>query len=223
MQPAASTADRPALRCPYTGSNRVKLKFIVSFNPPQAVLAARQSLRRRLLAEREVFVASPEGAAASDALAAHLRSLLSELAPDCLGVYWPVRSEFNAAALGVDNDPTQPWSLALPFAHRNPREMHYREWDGSQPCNQDECGIHCATGKPVIPDVVLVPCVGFTDAGFRLGYGGGYFDRYLAQHPQVTTVGVAWSLGRLDAEVFQPEAHDQSLMVVVTEKGVVGG
>jgi 5-formyltetrahydrofolate cyclo-ligase len=195
----------------------------VSFNPPQALLAARQSLRQRLLAEREVFVASPSGAATSDALAKHLRTLLSELAPDCLGVYWPVRSEFNAASLGVDNDPTQPWSLALPFAHRHPREMHYREWDGTEPGHQDECGIRCSIGPPVIPDVILVPCVGFTDEGFRLGYGGGYFDRYLAQHPQVTTVGVAWSVGRLSAEEFQPEGHDQPLMVVVTDEGVVGG
>ena len=68
------------------------------------------------------------------------------------------------------------------------------------------------------PDVVLVPCVGFTAQGWRLGYGGGYFDRYLAAHPGVTAIGVAWQVGLLSAEQLQAQAHDQALMAVVTEK-----
>mgnify|MGYP003693774087 CR=1 FL=1 len=69
--------------------------------------------------------------------------------------------------------------------------MHYRLWDGQAPRSVDECGIPSSDGAPVAPDVVLVPCVGFTASGFRLGYGGGYFDRWLAAHPQVCAVGVA--------------------------------
>jgi 5-formyltetrahydrofolate cyclo-ligase len=69
---------------------------------------------------------------------------------------------------------------------------------------------------------VLVPCVGFTAAGYRLGYGGGYFDRWLALHSHVTTVGVAWASAQLDDATFVPEAHDLPLALVVTERGVVG-
>src|SRR6476620_11804959 len=57
-----------------------------------ADLAARGSLRRRLLAEREAFAASPGAAAANAALAGHLRAALAPLEPACLGVYWPLRS-----------------------------------------------------------------------------------------------------------------------------------
>lgn len=99
--------------------------------------------------------------------------------------------------------------------------MEYRAWDGVAPTTCDEAGIPSPSGAVTLPDVVLVPCVGFTDEGFRLGYGGGYFDRWLAAHPQVTAVGLAWSQARLDAAQFQPEAHDIALTVIVTDRGVV--
>ena len=71
-----------------------------------------------------------------------------------------------------------------------------------------------------MPDVVLVPCVGFTGAGYRLGYGGGYFDRWLAAHPHVVAVGVAWSVAELDPATFAAQPHDLPLAFVVTERGV---
>jgi len=213
---------RVAVARPYTDLSRLKVAFIVSINSSHTALLSRQSLRQRLLAEREIFAASPEAALAAAALATRLRAVLTDLAPECLGVYWPVRSEFNAASFGCVDGVSPPWSLALPFAHRAPREMHYRLWDGQAPALRDECGVFTARGAPVVPDVVLAPCVGYTDEGFRLGYGGGYFDRYLALHPQVTAIGVAWSAGRLAPAEFAPLPHDQPLVLVVTEHGVVG-
>jgi 5-formyltetrahydrofolate cyclo-ligase len=73
----------------------------------------------------------------------------------------------------------------------------------------------------MVPDVVLVPCVGYTRSGFRLGYGGGYFDRWLADHPQVTAIGVAWSLGEIADDAFAAQAYDLPLRVVLTEHGAV--
>ena len=99
--------------------------------------------------------------------------------------------------------------------------MHYRAWDLGEPTVRDECHIASASGPRVVPDVVLVPCVGFTRAGHRLGYGGGYFDRWLASHPGVTAVGVAWSVGRVDRAVFDPQPHDVTLALVITEQGIV--
>jgi 5-formyltetrahydrofolate cyclo-ligase len=136
-------------------------------------------------------------------------------------VYWPMRSEFNAPALLAGDSFLATFPLALPFARKQPVEMHYRRWDGALPTLLDECGIFTSEGAPAVPDVVLVPCLGFTRGGFRLGYGGGYFDRWLAQHPDVTSVGVAWSVGELDAQSFEPQAHDQALTLIVTEQGVL--
>lgn len=142
---------------------------------------------------------------------------LEQLEPSCLGVYWPLVGEFNPRDAAHQAKALWGCRLALPFAVKSPRDMHYRAWDGSAPTQVDECGIVTTAGEPVVPDVVLVPCLGFTSEGFRLGYGGGYFDRYLAVHPEVTAVGLGWELGRLTTEVLQPQAHDQPLVGVITE------
>jgi 5-formyltetrahydrofolate cyclo-ligase len=187
----------------------------------EAAQEARKALRQTLLARRDEFVGGPQGAAADGALAKGLSSILIDLEPELLGVYWPMRSEFNAPALFAADTLLATCPLALPFARKKPVEMHYRRWTGAKPTLLDECGILTSEGAPVVPDVVLVPCLGFTRGGFRVGYGGGYFDRWLALHPDVTSVGVAWSVGELDATAFEPKAHDQALTLIVTEQGAV--
>ena len=187
----------------------------------EAALEARKALRQTLLARRDEFFGGPQATAANGALASALSSILIDLEPELLGVYWPIRSEFNAPALLAADTLLATLPLALPFARKQPVEMHYRRWNGAVPTLRDECDIFTSGGAPAVPDVVLVPCLGFTRGGFRLGYGGGYFDRWLAQHPDVTSVGVAWSLGELDATSFEPRAHDQALTLIVTEQGAV--
>ncbi len=178
-------------------------------------------LRNRLRSERSAFAAGPEFPVAAEALARHLRSALAELAPVRLGLYWPFGGEFNAAAAVAADPLLAKVPLALPYARRSPREMEFRAWDGAAPTLRDECGIGTAGGAPVLPDVVVVPCVGFTPAGHRLGHGGGYYDRWLALHPQVAAVGVAWSFAEVDLETFDARRHDIALAFVITEHGVV--
>jgi 5-formyltetrahydrofolate cyclo-ligase len=189
--------------------------------PPPAALD-RTVLRTRLRAAREAFVAGPQAEAAAAALSGHLVTVLAQLEPRCLGLYWPIRSEFNAvAACALDPGlKALPW--ALPYTHRPERRMDYRAWDGERPTLRDECGLPTAAGAPAEPDVVLLPCVGYTDTGHRLGYGAGYFDRWLAAHPGVTAVGVAWSVGHIPPGEFIPEDHDLPMVAVVTDRGIIG-
>ena len=181
----------------------------------------RQALRQSLLAQRETFVVGQGFEAAGASLAGHLARVLSELEPESLGLYWPHRSEFNAVAAIVDAPLFAKLPVALPFARREPVDMHYRSWNRQLPTMLDECGIATSNGAPVTPDVVLVPCVGFTPSHYRLGYGGGYFDRWLAQHPGTVTVGVSWAVGAIDDDRFDPAPHDLPLTLIVTESGVV--
>jgi 5-formyltetrahydrofolate cyclo-ligase len=189
-------------------------------NPPPP--GSRAHWRQALLARRDAFAHHPDFSSAQSALVACLQPLLVQLAPQCLGLYWPIRGEFNAASLW---EPAQtgpePFPCALPFAQRDPVQMHYRHWDGRPPAARDACGIPCSDGAPVVPDVVLVPCVGFTRGGHRLGFGAGYYDRWLAAHPHVTAIGVAWSFSELPPDAWTAEPHDQPLMLIVTEHGVV--
>jgi 5-formyltetrahydrofolate cyclo-ligase len=182
--------------------------------------AARRALRERLLAERERFLATPAAVVAAEALAAALRRVVAELEPECLGLYCAFRSEFNAAAALAADSRFKELPLALPYARRTPKSMEFRRWDGAAPVLTDECGIGSSDGAVVVPDVLLVPCVGFTDAGHRLGYGGGYYDRWLAAHRDATAVGVAWAFSRIDPATFAPQAHDIPLTLVVTERDV---
>jgi 5,10-methenyltetrahydrofolate synthetase len=75
-----------------------------------------------------------------------------------------------------------------------------------------------ASGQVVTPDLLVIPCVGFDAQGYRLGYGGGYYDRTLAAWPAATrpvTVGVAYEACRTDT--LQREAHDIPLDLIITD------
>jgi 5,10-methenyltetrahydrofolate synthetase len=191
--------------------------------PSPEATAGRRALRSRLLADRDAFVASAAFAQGHAGLALHLCAALASLEPRCLGLYWAIRSEFNAVAALAADGRWDKVDRALPFARRSPRVLEFRRWDGSPPSAVDECGIATGSGPAVEPDVVVVPCVGFTGDGYRLGYGGGYYDRWLAGRRHVVAVGVAWSLARLDEPAFAAQPHDVPLALVVTEEGVVVG
>jgi len=185
-----------------------------------AAKSERALLRADLIGRRNAFVASPAHGAAALALSLALRDVLRSLAPECLGLYSPFPSEFNAGAAVAADESLHEIALALPYARRSPPAMEFRRWDGAAPRLVDECGIGSTDGPVAVPDVVVVPCVGFTEAGHRLGYGGGYYDRWLAAHPHVVAVGVSWSFAGIDLATFAAEPYDIALAFVVTELGV---
>lgn len=184
---------------------------------PDTSSTDRTALRQEQLSTRKAWSTSPEAASAQLALETRLKTVLSQLEPMCLGIYWPMKGEFNPRDLALALAQETGLQLALPFARKQPIEMHYRLWQGQAPDAVDECRIPSTQGKPVVPDVILVPCLAFTPAGYRLGYGGGYFDRFMAQHPGVTAIGVAWQHNQLSDTQLRAQPHDQPLLAVVTE------
>lgn len=72
----------------------------------------------------------------------------------------------------------------------------------------------------VDPDVLFMPLVAFTERGARLGQGGGFYDRYLAAHPGVTAIGMAWDIQRVDELPIEP--HDMPLTAIVTPTRIYG-
>ena len=75
-----------------------------------------------------------------------------------------------------------------------------------------------ADGRVVTPTVLLVPLLGFDEAGYRLGYGGGYYDRTLAaMTPRPLTIGVGYEVGRL--KTIRPQPHDIPMDAIATETG----
>jgi len=75
----------------------------------------------------------------------------------------------------------------------------------------------------VTPNVLFVPLVGFTQAGDRLGQGGGYYDRWLAQHPATKAVGLAWDVQLIEAAADPfAEPHDKQLDCIITPTRIYG-
>lgn len=181
---------------------------------------ARRELRRVLLAEREALsgVARQK---ADHALRAVLfdtvNALLgARLATSVIGGFWPVRGEPDLRELFAL------WpQVALPVVVAREAPLGFRRWTPGASMHPGEFGIPVPVrGESVAPDVLIVPCLGFfcDFAGriYRLGYGGGLYDRTLAGTP-CPTIGVAYDSARLQGQ--EPRAHDVALDQLVTPSG----
>ncbi|WJF90496.1 5-formyltetrahydrofolate cyclo-ligase [Paraburkholderia bonniea] len=176
-------------------------------------------LRQALLKARQQSATDP---LCNAALNRHVLDALKRFTPSCVGAYWPLSGEFNlrgALAIWLALDPERRIGLPVIEAHRAPLKFH--RWTPDMVMRPGYHDIPEPTsGQPVIPDLLFVPCVGFDTAGYRLGYGGGFYDRTLAAWPGDTrplTIGLAYESGRLTQLPRQP--HDIPLDSVLTETG----
>ena len=186
---------------------------------PDGTAERRRALRSARIAARQAL-APAERSAATARIEAALDGLLAELAPRCLGFCWPWQGEVDLLpwmARWLAADPAR--QAALPVVVEAAAAMGFRRWTPDTPMTADRHGIPVpATDAPVQPDVLLVPLNVFDGAGFRLGYGGGYFDRTLAAlRPAPTGIGVAFELAR--ADTVWPQPHDLPIDWIVTEAG----
>jgi 5-formyltetrahydrofolate cyclo-ligase len=115
--------------------------------------------------------------------------------------------------------------LALPrFAGRS-ADMEFARW--TDPVGESDLEVGPfgllqpdAEAEVLAPQVLLVPLLGFTASGARIGQGGGHYDRWLAAHPGTIAIGMAWDSQLLPALPIEP--HDQSLAAVVTPTRLYG-
>lgn len=77
-----------------------------------------------------------------------------------------------------------------------------------------------ADAQEIVPDVLIVPLLGFTASGQRLGQGGGHYDRWLAKHPDTIAIGLAWDVQLVDSLPLAD--HDQPLAAIVTPTRIYG-
>ncbi|MBI0327060.1 5-formyltetrahydrofolate cyclo-ligase [Burkholderia plantarii] len=159
-------------------------------------------------------------AAANAALARRVLDLLGKHPLLTVGFYWPLPGEFDARptiAEWLGDDARR--RAALPVIAQPYTPLSFRTWTPDAPMRTGHHRIpEPAGGEPVVPDLLLIPCVGFDRQGFRLGYGGGYYDRTLAAWPNdalPVTIGVAYEALALDA--LPRESHDRPLDWIVTE------
>ena len=144
-----------------------------------------------------------------------------ELAPGAVvAAYWRIRDELDCQPILVRlMDNLQPVVLPVVLGPDEPLEM--RVWEQGAALYPAGFGTLAPAelAPQAAPDVVLMPLLGFDRMGTRLGYGGGYYDRTLAQLPhRPRLIGLAFAAQELDA--IPRESHDIPLDAVVTEAGV---
>lgn len=178
----------------------------------------RATLRRERVAAREALPAAMH-AKKTLALLEHLRNFLLQRAPATLGFYWPIRAEPDCRPLVVELL-QQGWRACLPVIVDRTTAMTFHEWTPDSHMVAGEHGIPTvADGGELMPEVLLIPVNAFDVDGYRLGYGGGYFDRTLATlRPRPFALGVGFELARIAS--IAPHAQDHRLDAVVTEAGI---
>lgn len=177
----------------------------------------RKALRREMLARRQAL--SPAAhAAASSRLAAHLLGLPGIRPGAVIGFCWPIKQEPDASA-AIAGWRASGCRAALAVVVAEAAPLAFREWSTESRLLPDRYGIPTPQdGEWLQPDVLLLPLNAFDAAGYRLGYGGGYFDRTLAAlQPRPLAVGIGFELNRVES--IRPQAHDQRLDWIVTEAG----
>lgn len=184
-------------------------------------LAEVKSWRRE---ERKRLLAARTGTAPAlrrewgGAITARLRELLAERPGITLGVYWPFQAEFDPRPL-IDWLIGEGFSAALPAVIDKKGPLEYRAWRPGEALVDGVWNIPIPEKRDiVVPQAVLAPLVGFDPECYRLGYGGGYFDRTLAAlTPRPLAIGVGFALSRL--ATIHPQPHDIPMDLIVTEAG----
>ena len=177
-----------------------------------------RSATRKALIERRLAAGEAERAAWCAAIDAHLARLLPALGARMVGFCWPYRGEHDARPV-VTRLLEAGARAALPVVVAPRTPLVFREWQPGCAMAEGAYGIPVpAAGAEALPDLVLLPMNGFDRAGYRLGYGSGFFDRTLAAlAARPVVVGICFELGRL--ETIRPHPHDIPLDYVVTEAG----
>ena len=203
---------------------------------------------RKALVEQRLNL--PDRLARADLLQRVMRIWLVGSPHEVIGAYWPIKGEFDPlpalyrwqedAILSQDSQangvPGQemrtqlatesiasrsPRKIGLPVVNKLHKTLTFHAWYPGCPMEEDAYGIP----KPkdtelIVPTLLFVPCLGYGPGGFRLGYGGGFYDRTLASlQPKPVTVGLGYTHGWLPD--MEPEAHDMPLDAVLNDNGVV--
>ncbi len=185
---------------------------------PEEITRWRREQRAALLAQR-MAVPADQRRLWGRAITNLLLGRFPVLEQSVVGFYWPFKGEFDPRfaihelrAAGV--------RVALPVVLHKNAPLEFRAWWPGVPTSKGVFDLPVPDGTDVLrPTALLIPPVGFDALGYRLGYGGGYFDRTLAvMQPAPLKIAVGFELSRI--ATIRPQPHDIAMDFVVTEAGV---
>jgi 5,10-methenyltetrahydrofolate synthetase len=183
------------------------------------VMRWRKAERHRLIAER--LAMSDEFRREADGrIAALLEEALGDVGGQAVGAYWPVRGEPDLREF-MARIAVRGAQCALPAIGKSGAPMTFLPWAPGEPSATDDGNTPVpSAGREVVPDIVIVPVVGFDRDCHRLGYGDGALDHGLAalsRKPRLIGVGYAQAA----IPTIYPQPHDIPMELIVTENGIV--
>jgi 5,10-methenyltetrahydrofolate synthetase len=185
----------------------------------------KKALRKALIEQR---MQMPDRAERSNYLQDVMRIWLVGRPETVIGAYWPIKGEFDPLPAlhrwkedGELLDQPQRRRIGLPVVDKVHKTLVFHAWYPGCRMEEDAYGIPKPKDTEVIvPTLLFVACVGYGPGGYRLGYGGGFYDRTLATlQPKPFTVGLGFTHGFVPD--FEPQAHDVPLDAILNENGAV--
>lgn len=190
------------------------------FKVPMTINLDKSALREAAKRARERAHAT-HGTVAAERLAGHGIAFAAPNSGAAVSGFLPIKNEIDPrplmACLNQLGHPT-----ALPVMEAKGKPLIFRRWSPGDKLNEVQWGIlePSVTAPALNPDILLVPLLAFDDAGYRIGYGGGFYDRSIEKLralKAITTIGVAFDEQRVDAIPREP--HDEILDWILTPSG----
>ena len=198
-----------------------------------------KTLRQDLLKQRKEFAAGQAYAQAKDLVITGLNQFLAEDGNSLrsIALYWPIQDELDLRSALITWASQNPGRrLALPYA-RPDKNLDFYEWQDGDVLTPSQYGVpepnpNTPSRPAITPDCILIPCVGWSSSiengkihYWRLGYGGGYFDRTLAdlrqKNPKLMCIGIGFDWQKLNDAQWAAQAHDEPLDLLLTESGLL--
>ena len=170
------------------------------------IIAWRKEKRAQLIEARMALTSAAHNAASAE-IGKRLMTLFAPRSRTLVGAYWPFRREYNVLAF-LEWLTERRHEVALPVVLGKGQPLEFRRWTRDMEMASGVYDIpYPSRGEPVRPSILVIPTVGFDDACYRLGYGGGFYDRTIASYAEKPLcIGVGFELGHLGT--IHPLAHD---------------
>ena len=155
-----------------------------------------------------------------EAIATGVLTEIGDVSGRIVSAYWPFRGEPDFRPF-MEEVAARGGRTALPVVVEKGRPLEFHLWQAGDALSRGVWNIPIpAQRHPCVPDVVISPVVGYDPTCYRLGYGGGFFDRTLAALPaRPRVIGIGYSSARL--ATIHPQPHDIPMDLIVTETGTV--
>lgn len=175
----------------------------------------RKADRKRLIEDR-LALGQAERHMRSERIARMLDLAIGRFAGRIIGSYWPFRGEPDLRNWSIEVV-ERGGRIALPVVIQKGWPLEYRIWTPGDPLVRGILNILAPSRGPAVqPEIVIAPMVGFDEQKYRLGYGGGFFDRTLAAMPRKPlAIGIGYAQSRIST--IYPQPHDIPMDMIVTD------